>query len=209
MLCELPPLTPAILGGEQRAKQRKSFINNYFLSPMNSPSLYPTAKETFSLFPFNVIIRDAHDYTLKQERERVIAQLCIELIEHYGYQSHQILINEFIPIPSVSGKTYLECDVMVNDGNQKVLLIKTGAPKEYDRGYESAFNHLFQLGRAYQGKEKDISEIYLIYYTRMPDHGSISSRCMTIDFSRYSDVASWSRASKPTSSEIPFALGKK
>lgn len=177
---------------------------------MNPSSLssYPITEETFSLFPFDVIIRDAANDALKQERERVITQLCIELIEHYKYQSHQILINELITIASVSGNMYVECDVMVSNGDN-VLIIKAVAPEEYDRGYESALNHLFRLGRAYQAREKTTPPIYLIYYTRTQDHGNIHARCTTIDFSQYPGMASWSHASKPVSSDIPFARGKK
>lgn len=163
----------------------------------------------FSLFPVDVIIRDAPDDELQQERQRIIIKLCIELIEHYGYQSHQIFLNELITVPSVSGKTYLECEVMVVDEGKKVLLIATATPEEYDRERESAIHRLFQLGRAYQGKEKNISEIYLIYYTRVSDHGNENSRCTTIDFSQYPDFISWSRASKPASSDMPFAFGRK
>lgn len=182
---------------------------NPFLSFMNSSFSYSIAEETFSLFPFDVTIRDAPRDVFGQERQRIIAKLCIELIEHYGYQPHQILFNELIAIPSVSGKTYLECEVMVVDEDKKVLLIATATPEEDDRERESAVRRLFQLGRAYQGKEKNIFEIYLIYYTHTSDHGNEDSRCTTIDFSRYQDLISWSRASKPASSDIPFALGKR
>ena len=176
---------------------------------MNPSSLYPFAEETFSFFPFDVIIRDAPNDALKQERERVIAHLCVELIEHYGYQSHQILLGELITIPSVSGKTYSECDVMVRDEHNNILLIQVETPADYDCGRESALNHLFKLGRAYQGKEKNISQLHLVYYTHIPNYKDGYAHCITIDFLQYPDLISWLQASKPTSSEIPSALGKK
>ena len=154
----------------------------------------------------HMILRDARDQMwddARKEKERIIAVLCVDLIEKYHYRLGQLHVQELIPIVSGAGWQYPEADVLVEGAHTNPRLIVKAIP--HDRYHEeliAAIEELFLLARAIPSRKT--APLYIIPYTRWYDEaGKNKTESMVINASVFPTSESWIAAGRPLEVDIP------
>ncbi len=171
---------------------------------------YSHAKEAF-YFSFHTraiwILRDslsALHAEYKKEKEHIIAELCVDLIDRYGWRLANIHIGELVPVVAQAGWSYPEVDVLLTDGTGRpCTLIKVSPRAIYETDLAEAVQELFLLAHALR-LERSGSPLSLVYCTRWHDEDhSIKESVITIDYARFKTASSWEDAGRPSASAFP------
>ena len=138
----------------------------------------------------------------RMERERIVAQLCVDLIERHGYRLSQLHVRELIPIVSPEGWRYPEIDLLIEskDGNPR-LLVKSFSSDEYTGALEQGLDELFLLARAIPSRRT--TPLFIIAYTRRRERRGVREDFVVINASAYPSKEAWTAAGRPTESAIP------
>ena len=171
---------------------------------LNSPSarrlliMYKIIEKEFTLR-----VEDSRNYySPYHDRERVIGELCIDLVDSYGYSASAIQIGESVAVQLPEGSTFLPVDILVtNPRGESLLIIETAAEDLYERGYNTAIRKLFTLGKTLYRNQN--SPLFLVYHTHRHENGRFVSRHTIIDFRAYPDMKSWQSAGSPGRRDIP------
>lgn len=179
---------------------------------MISPSVrfYPEAQEflSFSYARGLLFVRDRRSEESEKEKEKIIAELCVDLIEQYGYRLGQIAVSETVPILAQSGWDYPVVDILVRgDRETPTLLIAASAPDEYEAKRDSSLATLFSLAPIIKTAALS-SPLYLIYHTRSHQNKHGEALFLVIDYQRTPTLASWDRAGRPSEPDIPRSSPK-
>lgn len=139
----------------------------------------------------------------RREKERIIAELCVDLIDRCGWYLSNIHIGELIPVISQSGWRYPEADILLTDGSGRPCsLIKVVPPKAYEQELPEAIRELFLLAHALR-LEQSISPLSLVYCTRWHEKDSIKERVITIDYLRFETFEGWDAAGRIAGDSLP------
>ena len=178
---------------------------------MNSLLSYPVCEETLSFSSLRALflVRDRHDEALRKEKDRIIAQLCVDLIEKYGWRLSQIKIGEAIPVLTSSGWDYPEIDILAGNGAGPVLLIEALPRDAYAEHYVGAMARLFHAAPVVQ-KIHPSSPLFLICHTRWIEPGVLEEKVIrektaVVEYAKFSDLESWDRAGRPATHMIPLS----
>lgn len=141
---------------------------------------------------------DAH-----RERERIIAELCVDLIDKYHYRLSHLHIRELIPIVSQEGWKYPEADILVEgpDGNPR-LLVKAMGRSEYEDHLMTGVEELLMLARAIPSRKT--TPLFAIAYTRWYEKHRLKEKYTVINSSVFPTPESWIGAGKPVEDTIPM-----
>lgn len=153
-----------------------------------------------------MVLRDARDElwdASRKEKERVIAEFCVDLIEKYHYRLAHLHVQELIPIVSQSGWQYPEADILVEGaGGNPRLIIKAFPHKKYHEGLVAGIEELFLLARAIPSRKT--TPLFIIPYTRWHDTSrELREEFLVINTSIFPTSESWIAAGRPTESQIP------
>ena len=139
----------------------------------------------------------------RKEKEHIIAELCVDLIDHYGWYLANIHIGELVPVVSQEGWSYPEVDILLTDGTGRPSTLIKVAPREnYAEGLADAAQELFLLAHALR-LELSASPLSLVYCTRWHENGGTKEQVITIDYSRFKSFAAWAEAGRPSSDTLP------
>lgn len=182
---------------------------------MESATYYSHRKEPF-YFSFTAratwILRDLPSpwqTEYRREKERIIAELCVDLIDRCGWYLSNIHIGELIPVISQSGWSYPEADILLTDGGGRpCTLIKVVPSEAYERELPEAIHELFLLAHALR-LEQSISPLSLVYCTRWREKNSPHERIVTIDYSRFETFGAWDAAGRQAGDSLPHRAVQK
>lgn|GEM_PF-2124904 len=160
----------------------------------------------FSRHAPHMVLRDARDELwdeTRKEKERIIAALCVDLIEKYRYRLAHLHVQELIPIVSNTGWQYPEADVLVEGyGGNSRLIIKAIPHEKYHAGLVAGIEELFLLARAIPSRKT--TPLYIIPYTRWYDAGGeTKEEFLVINASIFPTSEAWIGAGRPTEETIP------
>lgn len=117
---------------------------------MQTALRYMRLNEQFFIFSRHaphMVLRDARDEMwddTRKEKERVIAEFCVDLIEKYHYRLAHLHVQELIPIVSQGGWQYPEADVLVEGyGGNPRLIVKAFPHEKYHAGLVAGMEELF------------------------------------------------------------------
>ena len=170
---------------------------------------YSHAKEAF-YFSFHRravwMLRDsaseAHTQ-YKKEKEHIIAELCVDLIDRCGWHLANIHIGELVPVVSQAGWSYPEVDILLTDGTGRPCTLIKVAPREhYGDGLTDAIQELFLLAHALH-LDRSASPLSLVYTTRWHEKDTVKEQILSIDYSRFTTYAVWDAAGRPSSDILP------
>ena len=145
---------------------------------------------------------DAHaEY--RKEKEHIIAELCVELIDRFGWYLSNIHIGELVPVVSQEGWSYPEADILLTDGSGRPCTIIKVAPREnYAGEMAGSVQELFLLAHALR-LDASASPKTLVYCTRWHENGATKERVIAIDYARFQTFAAWDSAGRPSSDALP------
>ena len=177
---------------------------------MNSSFFYPASKEilSFSATRMVFIVRDRPDEALEKEKERIVAELCVDLIEKYGWHLGQIKVGEVVPVISQSGWTYPQVDILACGGDTDPTLLINAFPRsEYGRFSDESAAEMFLMADTFK-IARPASPVYLIRYTRWRERAILEDRILrekvsVIEYDRFRGFESWDRAGRPVTDVIP------
>lgn len=156
----------------------------------------------------HMILRDARDEIwdeARKEKEHIIAQLSVDMIEKYHYRLGHLHVQELIPIVSQSGWQYPEADILVEGhGGNPRLIIKALPHAAYHEGLAAGIEELFLLARAIPSRKT--TPLFIIPYTRWQNasgEGTTREEFLVINASIFPTSDAWIRAGRPTESQIP------
>ncbi|MEK7541274.1 MAG: hypothetical protein AAB533_00260 [Patescibacteria group bacterium] len=140
---------------------------------------------------------DAH-----REHERIVAQLCVDLIERYQYRLSQLHVRELIPIVSQEGWKYPEVDLLIEgkDGNPR-LLIKAFPRAQYEASLDAGIDELFFLARAIPSRRT--TPLFIVPYTRWYERRAVREEYLVINASVFPTKEAWIAAGKALEHAIP------
>lgn len=145
----------------------------------------------------------------KKEKEHIIAELCVDLIDRYGWRLANIHIGELIPVVSQAGWSYPEVDMLLTDTTGRPCTLIKVAPREtYESDLTVAVEELFLLAHALR-LDRSLSPLYLAYCTRWHEKSAIKERVITIDYIRFKSFALWDEARRPFSDSLPRNASEK
>mgnify|MGYP001594953854 CR=1 FL=1 len=152
-----------------------------------------------------MVLRDTGDDAAdadRHERDRMVAQLCVDLIERYGYRLSQLHVRELVPIVSQEGWQYPEADLLIegNGGNPR-LLVKAMTSQQYETALETGIAELFLLARAIPSRRT--TPLFIIPYTRRRERRATREKFLVINAAAYGSMDAWIAAGRPTESAIP------
>lgn len=152
-----------------------------------------------------MVLRDMGDEQAeadRRERDRIVAQFCVDLIERYGYRLSQLHVRELIPIVSQEGWQYPEADLLIEgaDGNPR-LLVKAFSAERYGEGLETGLSELFLLARAIPSRRT--TPLFIIAYTRWTERRATREKFLVINASAYPSMDVWIAAGRPAERAIP------
>lgn len=179
------------------------FINSFFF--MATTLRYLRMHEQFFVFsrraPY-MVLRDMRYDEADAERDRVVAQLSVELIERRGYRLSQLHVRELVPIVSQEGWQYPEADLLIEgkDGNPR-LLVKALAAEQYEAALEQALAELFILAQAIPSRRT--TPLFIIAYTRWRERRATREKFLVINASAYGSMDAWIAAGRPVEKAIP------
>lgn len=175
---------------------------------METTLRYLRINEQFFVFsrraPY-MVLRDAangEEDQARRTRDRIVAQLCVDLIERYGYRLSELHVRELIPIVSQEGWKYPEVDLLIEgkEGNPR-LLIKALTPESFTTELETHIAELFMLARAIPSRRT--TPLFIIAYTRQRERKGVGEKILVIDASAYPSMDAWIAAGRPETEEIP------
>lgn len=177
---------------------------------MQTTLRYMRLNEQFFVFSRrapHMVLRDARDEMwdeTRKEKERVIAEFCVDLIEKYHYRLSHLHVQELIPIVSQNGWQYPEADVLVDGaGGNSRLIIKAFPHEKYHEGLVAGIEELFMLARAIPSRKT--TPLYIIPYTRWYDTaGKTREEFLVINTSIFATSEAWIAAGRPTEESIPL-----
>jgi len=154
----------------------------------------------------HMVLRDARNEVwddARKEKERIIAVLCVDLIEKYHYRLPHLHVQELIPIVSGAGWQYPEADILVEGiGGNPRLIIKAIPHDTYHADLVAGIEELFLLARAIPSRKT--MPLYIIPYTRWYDAAhETKEEFIVINTSIFPTSESWIAAGRPTESGIP------
>ena len=136
-----------------------------------------------------------------KEKESIIAELCVDLIEKYGYHLGNIRIKEFVPVLSPKGVSYHEIDILITDNAENPMLLVEVLPhKEYIFHRNLAIQKLFSLAAAVGSVSSSPS---LVCYTRWREDGLIKQNKAVVDTRRFPTYEAWQSSGFEYETEIP------
>ena len=136
------------------------------------------------------------------DREGVIGELCVDLVEKYGYKERLIETDASVPIETPHGSMFVSIDILVRTPEgSPLLIIEVAAEDTYELGYETAIHKLFALARNIT--RNPASPLFLIYHTHWHANGKLKGRHTIIDYRLFPDFEIWKNASFPGRPEIP------
>lgn len=156
-----------------------------------------------------LILRDTRSVTyqaLMPEKDRLIAELCVALIEDYGYAMTDIQARNMIRIDGYDGnRMYVEADIMVR-GSEKTpsLIVEVLDAKHHvDSMREKAWQKLFSIGSALQNEIN--GSLFLVVCEYAPNQHRADAQCSAVNFRAFPDFEQWKNAGKPHVKIIPRA----
>ncbi len=161
----------------------------------------------FSRHAPHMVLRDARDEMwdeTRKEKERVIAEFCVDLIEKYHYRLAHLHVQELIPIVSNAGWQYPEADVLAEGvGGNPRLIVKAIPHEKYHTGLVAGIEELFLLARAIPSRKT--TSLYIIPYTRWYDEArETREEFLVINTSIFPTSEAWIAAGRPTEEAIPL-----
>lgn len=152
-----------------------------------------------------MVLRDMGDEQAdakRYERDRIVAQLCVDLLERNGYRLSQLHVRELIPIVSQEGWQYPEADLLIEgrDGNPR-LLVKALVPQQYSVSLDAGLAELFLLARAIPSRRT--TPLFIIAYTRWHERQRTREKFLVINASAYASMDAWIAAGRPVETAIP------
>ena len=145
---------------------------------------------------------DAHAL-YRKEKEHIIAELCVELIDRCGWHLSNIHIGELVPVVSQDGWSYPEADILLTDGaGRPCTLIKVAPRENFDAETVASLQELFLLAHALRLDASE-SPKTLVYCTRWHEGIATKERVIAIDYGRFQSYASWDSAARPSSDTLP------
>ena len=136
-----------------------------------------------------------------KEKESIIAELCVDLIEKYGYHLGNIRIKEFVPVLSPNGVSYPEIDILLADNaGNPMLLVEVLPHKEYVFRRNLAIQKLFSLIDAVGFASSSPS---LMCYTRWHEDGLIKENKAVVDTRRFPTYDTWQSSGFAYETKIP------
>ena len=153
--------------------------------------------ETHSIVRDRSAVRGEDD----KEKESIIAELCVDLIEKYGYRLGNIRVKEFVPVVSPNGVSYSEIDILLTDNAENPMLLVEVLPhKEYVFRRNLAIQQLFSLTGAIGSAS---SPLWLMCYTRWHENGYIKENKAVVDTRRFPTYEAWESSDFECETEIP------
>ncbi|OHA04035.1 MAG: hypothetical protein A3J58_03385 [Candidatus Sungbacteria bacterium RIFCSPHIGHO2_02_FULL_52_23] len=138
-----------------------------------------------------------------RERERIIAEFCVDLIDKYHYRLAQLHIRELIPIVSQEGWKYPEADILVEgvDGNPR-LLVKALGRTDYENNLNAGIEELLMLARAIPSRKT--TSLFVIAYTRWYEDHQLNEKYTVINSSVFPTIEAWIGAGRPIEEKVPL-----
>ena len=162
------------------------------------------AEELFFVFrETQYIVRDRSTMRGEddKEKESIIAELCVDLIEKYGYRLDNIHIKEFVPVVSPKGVSYSEIDILLTDNAEHPMLLVEVLPhKEYIFRRNLAIQKLFSVAPVVGSP---VSSLSLMCYTRWHENGYIKENKAVVDTRRFPTYEAWESSDFECETEIP------
>ena len=176
---------------------------------METTLRYFRVNEQFFIFPRRapyMVLRDVGTDVWSEshrEKERIIAEFCVDLIDKYHYRLSQLHIRELIPIVSQEGWRYPEADILVEgtDGNPR-LLIKALGHAGYEESLTAGIEELLLLARAIPSRKT--TPLFVIAYTRWYEEHRLNEKYIVINSSMFPTIESWTGAGRPVEENIPL-----
>lgn len=175
---------------------------------METTLRYFRVREQFFVFsrraPYMVLRDAATDVwsDAHREKERIIAEFCVDLIDKYYYRLFQLHIRELIPIVSQEGWKYPEADILVEGtGGNPRLLVKALGCAEYEENLSAGIEELFLLARAIPSRKT--TPLFIVAYTRWYEKHRTKEKYTVINSSIFPTSESWIAAGRPTEEAIP------
>jgi type I restriction enzyme M protein len=144
--------------------------------------------------------------------EQVRAELYVDLIEKYKYESDKDIIEleKYRKIGHPHKKTDIKMDIVIYDKEKNpFILFELKSPEEYDKYFESSIKTQLFEPAATEDKGRGVLK-FLIYYTRWYDEdGKSHEKYETIDYIKYKSFEEWEEASRPNLRYIPKNYGVK
>ena len=174
---------------------------------MNVLFSYPITRELLSFSGMHMpwIIRDARDEALEKETERIVAELCVDIIERYGYRLADIMVGELVPIVTPAGWDYPEIDILVRgDAKTPTLVIEAVPADHYATDQNRILAKLFAIAPAIRHSIPS-SPLYLVLYTRghISASAGMQEMALVIDYDKTPGFEAWIHAGSPAFYEIP------
>ena len=141
------------------------------------------------------------------EKERIGAELCVDLVERYGYPLMGITVAETVAVVASSGSLeYLEADILaLGEKGVPLLIVEVVAPGAYLNEREAALKKLFRIGGTL-AETADVPCMYLVYYTHTRVGDVFNRNCTIVDYACYQTYTAWREAGGHSQSigEIPY-----
>ena len=148
------------------------------------------------------ILRDiGAAYGEDREKESIIAGLCVDLIERYGYRLANIQVKELLPFVAEKKLSYTEIDIMVTDKTENpVLLVEVLPHEEYEFRLHLAMQKLFSVAHAI-GHDSPL--LSLMCYTRWHEGELRKESISVVDTRRFPTYELWQSSGFACETEIP------
>lgn len=159
--------------------------------------------ETTLHYTFAFRVREPRNfYSPYHNRERVIGELCIDLLDKYGYPGGSVQIGESIAVRTPQGMTFMPIDILVkNQDGSPLLIIEAAAQDGYTAGYETAIQKLFTLAKTLHTNAA--APLFLIYHTHWHKNGKLEGKHAIIDYRAYPDFVTWRAKGRPRQPDFP------
>lgn len=145
----------------------------------------------------------------RKEKEHIIAELCVDLIDRCGWYLSNIHIGELVPVVSQTGWSYPEVDILLTDGSGRpCTLIKVVPSEAFGAELGESVQELFLLAHALRLGQSAFP-LSLVYCTRWHENGGTKQRVITIDYSRFKTFDAWDEAGRPSADDMPQRVAQK
>ena len=148
------------------------------------------------------IIRDVGaTYGEDKEKESIVAGLCVDLIEKYGYRLANIQVKKLLPFVAEKKLSYTEIDIVVtNKTENPVLLVEILPHEEYEFRLHLAMQKLFSVAHAI-GRDSPL--LFLMCYTRWHEGELRKESISVVDTRRFPTYELWQSSGFACETEIP------
>lgn len=150
-----------------------------------------------------------HQDEIGDPEEQVRADLYLDLVEKYGYNTpNAVEMEKYYKIGHPHKRSDAKVDVIVKypDG-RPFLVIELKSPGDYDRYMEDSLKtQVFNIAAVENQVHGSIR--YLVYHTRYWENGTLHHKTVCIDYEKYRSFEEWDKDGRENLREIPTNYGQ-